>query len=192
MLNGGKTMTESIQQIASRIREVREDSGLTPAGIAAQLKISLETYLQYEAAERDIPISVLYEMARIFHVDLTELLTGTSPKLHNFCLVKRGEGVEVERYPGYKFESLAYNFVHKKVEPLLVTVEPEDRDQMSLVTHDGQEFNYVLEGTIKVILGGHEVEMNTGDSLYFDPAIPHGQIALNGTAKFLTIILHGQ
>lgn len=47
-----------------------------------------------------------------------------------------------------------------------------------------------MEGTIRVILGGHEIEMKRGDALYFDPAIPHGQIAVNDTAKFLTIILH--
>ncbi len=184
-------MTESIQQIAERIREVRENSGLTPQAVADELHLPLDIYDQYEAAESDIPISVLYEMARVFGVDLTELLTGSSPKLHSYCLVKKGEGIEIERYKGYKFQSLAFNFVHKKVEPLLVTIEPEENKKMSLVTHPGQEFNYCLEGKIKVILGGSEIEMVPGDSLYFDPNIPHGQIAANGQpAKFLTVILH--
>lgn len=184
-------MTESIQQIAERIREVRENSGLTPQEVANELHLPLQIYSQYETAEQDIPISVLYEMARVFQVDLTELLTGSSPKLHSYCLVKKGEGIEIERYKGYKFQSLAFNFVGKKVEPLLVTVEPEENKKVSLVTHPGQEFNYVLEGKIKVILGGNEIEMTSGDSLYFDPTIPHGQIAVNGQpAKFLTVILH--
>jgi transcriptional regulator with XRE-family HTH domain len=184
-------MTERIQQIAERIREVRENSGLTPQEVADELQIQVSVYSQYETAEADIPISVLYEMARIFNVDLTDLLTGSSPKLHSYCLVKKGEGIEIERYPGYKFESLAYNFINKKVEPLLVFIEPEENKKMSLVTHAGQEFNYCLEGKIKVILGGQEIQLNPGDSLYFDPAIPHGQMAANGqTAKFLTVILH--
>ncbi len=184
-------MTESIQQIAERIREVRENSGLTPQEVAEELHLPLPVYSQYETAELDIPISVLYEMARVFQVDLTELLTGNSPKLHSYCLVKEGEGIEIERYKGYKFQSLAYNFVNKKIEPLLVTVEPEENKKVSLVTHPGQEFNYCLEGKVKVILGGHEIEMNPGDSLYFDPNMPHGQIAVDGQpAKFLTVILH--
>lgn len=184
-------MTESIQQIAERIREVRENSGLTPQAVADKLQVPLSVYNQYESAESDIPISVLYEMARIFKVDLTDLLTGSSPKLHNFCLVKEGEGIEIERYKGYKFQSLAYNFVNKKIEPLLVLIEPEENKQMSLVTHNGQEFNYCLEGQIRVILGGQEIQLNPGDSLYFDPTIPHGQVAANGQpAKFLTVIVH--
>ena len=130
-------------------------------------------------------------MAKVFNIDLTELLTGNSPKLHNYCFVKNGEGVEIERYKGYNFQSLAFNFINKKIEPLLVTIEPEENKKMQLVTHPGQEFNYVIEGKIKVILGGQEIEMQQGDSLYFDPTIPHCQIAVDGNvAKFLTIILH--
>jgi Predicted transcription factor, homolog of eukaryotic MBF1 len=184
-------MSEIMNQIAQRIREVREDSGLSHEETAVKLDIPLETYMLYENAGQDIPISTLYEMARIFQVDLTELLTGKSPKLHNFCFVKAGDGVEIERYQGYKFQSLAFNFVHKKIEPLLVTIEPEENKKMSLVSHPGQEFNYVLEGKVRVILAGHEIEMSPGDSLYFDPTLPHGQMAVDGkNAKFLTVILH--
>ena len=184
-------MSDTLRQIAERIREIREDCGLSAEQAATKLAIPVNIYNHYENATTDIPISVLYEIAGLFHVDLTELLTGLSPKLHSYCLVKNGEGLEIERYKGYKFQSLAFNFIHKKIEPMLVTIEPEENKKTSLVTHPGQEFNYVLEGKIKVILGGHEVEMTPGDSLYFDPMIPHGQVALNNQpAKFLTVILH--
>jgi transcriptional regulator with XRE-family HTH domain len=184
-------MSEIVNQIAGRVREIRDDCGLTIEEAAKNLGIQLETYMQYENADQDIPISTLYEMARIFKVDLTELLTGKSPKLHSYCFIKANEGIEIERYKGYKFQSLAFNFVNKKIEPLLVTIEPEDNKKISLVTHPGQEFNYALEGKIKVILGGYEVEMSPGDSLYFDPTIPHGQVAVDGNvARFLTVILH--
>jgi transcriptional regulator with XRE-family HTH domain len=184
-------MTENLRQIAERIREIRENNDITQEEAAKQLGIPLEKYLQYETAGIDIPISVLYEMARIFQVELTEIITGVSPHLRSYCLVKNGEGVEVERFKGYRFQSLAYNFANKKIEPLLVTVEPEENKQMSLVTHPGQEFNHVLEGKIRVILGGKEIDLEQGDSLYFDPTIPHGQMAVDGkVAKFLTVILH--
>lgn len=184
-------MSENIIQIANRIRELREISDISCDELAKKLGISKDTYMQYENAETGVPISTLYEIAGIFGVQLTELLTGSSPRLQNYCLVKNGEAPYIERYKGYKFQSLAYNFRNKKIEPLLVTIEPEENKQMALVTHSGQEFNYVLEGRIKVILGGTEIEMSTGDSIYFDPTIPHGQTALDDKpGKFLTIILH--
>jgi transcriptional regulator with XRE-family HTH domain len=184
-------MSENIVQISDRIRELREISGLTGEDLARKLNISTETYNIYENAQAGIPISILYEIAGILGVELTELLTGSTPHLHNYCLVKKGEAPFIERYKGYKFQSLAFNFMNKKIEPLLVTIEPEENKKRTLVAHPGQEFNYVLEGRIKVILGGAEIIMQEGDSIYFDPTIPHGQAALDEKpGKFLTVILH--
>jgi quercetin dioxygenase-like cupin family protein len=81
--------------------------------------------------------------------------------------------------------------MNKKIEPLLVTIEPEENKKMALVSHPGQEFNFILEGQIKIILGGKEILLSEGDSIYFDPTIPHGQTAMDGKpGKFLTVILH--
>lgn len=182
---------ESTVQIASRVRELREISGFSSEELARRLNITLETYQQYEKAKTGIPISTLYEIAGIFGVELTELLTGSTPHLQNYCYVKNGEAPYIERFKGYQFQNLAYNFMNKKIEPLLVTIEPEENKKMELVTHPGQEFNYCLEGQIKVILGGTEIIMSPGDSIYFDPMIPHGQAAVDSSpGKFLTVILH--
>lgn len=184
-------MSENIVQISDRIRELREISCFTAEDLAQKLNISTETYNIYENAQAGIPISTLYEIAGILGVELTELLTGSTPHLHNYCLVKKGEAPFIERYKGYKFQSLAFNFMNKKIEPLLVTIEPEENKKMALVAHPGQEFNYVLEGRIKIILGGAEIIMQEGDSIYFDPSIPHGQAAMDEKpGKFLTVILH--
>lgn len=184
-------MSESIKQIADRIREIREISELTADSLAQKLNIPAATYLKYENAEDGVPISTLYEIAGTLGVELTELLTGSTPHLHSYCYVKNGEAAYTERYKGYQFQSLAYNFMNKKIEPLLVTIDPEENKKMALVSHQGQEFNFVLEGRIKIILGGTEIIMSPGDSIYFDPTIPHGQTAVdNKTGKFLTVILH--
>lgn len=184
-------MSETIKQIADRIRELREISGLTADTLAQRLNLTPDEYSRYENAEEGVPISTLYQIAGILDVELTELLTGSTPRLQNYCIVKNGEAPYIERYEGYRFQSLAYSFKNKKVEPLLVTIDPEENKKMKLVTHPGQEFNYVLEGSIKVILGGKEIILGPGDSLYFDPTIPHGQTAADGKpGKFLTVILN--
>ena len=54
----------------------------------------------------------------------------------------------------------------------------------------GQEFNYVLEGTLKVILNGYEVILSEGDALFFDSSMEHGMKAMGGrTARFLAVIV---
>jgi quercetin dioxygenase-like cupin family protein len=57
-------------------------------------------------------------------------------------------------------------------------------------SHPGQEFNYMLEGQLKIIIGDNEVILNPGDSVYFDSALPHGMQAMNGrVARFVAVVL---
>ena len=180
-------MTEEIRQIASRIRELREISGCAVSELSGELGVDKETYESYESGQTDIPISALYHISQKFGVDLTEILTGSTPRLDTYCLVRRGKGADVERFPGYNFKSLASKFKNKIMEPLLVTIEPGEEPE--LITHPGQEFNIVLEGQVELVFGGKKLVLSEGDSVYFNPIYPHGQRALGGKkAIFLTVI----
>lgn len=183
-------MEETIKEIAERIKGLRDIMGISMDDMAKTLKISTELYREYESGNVDIPASVLYILAQCFHIELTALLTGEDPHLHSYALTRNGKGISVERRKDYKYQNLALNFIHKKAEPFMVTVEPEPEDApVHLNNHPGQEFDYVLEGTLKIVLGQHELILNEGDSLFYDSTIDHGMKALNGkTAKFLAMI----
>ena len=178
-------------EVALRMKELRESCDTTQEELAEKLSVSLECYQGYEDGSVDIPISILYKVVNIFDVDLTELLTGNSPKLDTYCVVRSGQGVSVDRYPGYKYKSVGFNFLHRKMEPLIVDIdfEEDSNPDKVLITHSGQEYNYVIEGTMKLTLGTKEVILSRGDSCYFDAMIPHGQNAVGEAARFLTVIL---
>ena len=184
-------MEEQLKQIAERVKGLRDIFGISDADLAKELNIPLEVYQEYENGVSDIPVGVLYRIAQRFNIELSALLTGEEPRLHTYSLTRNGRGVSVERRKEYKYQNLAYNFVNKKAEPFLVIVEPEPEDTpFHLNNHPGQEFNYLLEGAMKVKLGENEVILNEGDSIYYDSNINHGMKALNGKpAKFLAIIL---
>ncbi|HBR34423.1 MAG TPA: transcriptional regulator [Firmicutes bacterium] len=184
-------MGEEIRQLAARIREIREIEGITLEALAEELNITVDLYQRYEAGTDDIPVGVLYKIAQRFNLELSALITGEEPRLRSYSLTRKGRGVSVQRRKAYKYQSLAYNFIHKKAEPFLVTVEPHaEEGEIKLNNHPGQEFNYLLSGTIKFLLNGYEVTLNPGDSIYFDSGIDHGMIALNGEpAQFLAVIL---
>mgnify|MGYP000850963537 FL=1 len=182
-------MSDQVRMIAQRMRELREISGYSVEEVASMLKISVDEYMGYESGEHDIPIGFLNEFADKFNVDLTELLTGNSPKLHRYALVRNGKGISVERRAPYQYHSLAYNFINKKADPFLVTVLPGNNSSVSMSSHPGQEFNYVLEGSLMIVIEGKELILNKGDSLYFDATLPHGMKALDKEkAQFLAII----
>ncbi len=184
-------MSEHLKQVAMRIRELREIAGIAPEKLARDIKVKPEEYRRFESGKVDIPVSVLYEVAQKFNVELTVLLTGEEPRLHRYSLVRNGKGVSVNRRKEYKYQDLAFNFVHKKAEAFLVSVDPKPaRTAVHYYAHPGQEFNYVIKGTLKVLLDGHEVMLSEGDSLYFDSGIKHAMRAVGQKpAKFLAVIL---
>ena len=183
-------MEEQIKQIADRIRGMRDIFNLSIAEVARVLTISEQAYQEYESGTVDIPVGVLTKLAHRYNIELSSLITGEEPRLRTYELTRKGKGISVERRKDYDYQSLAYNFIHKKAEPFLVTVgsEPEETP-VHFNSHPGQEFNFVMEGTLKVVLGKNEVILNEGDSLYYDSNVSHGMKALNGKlARFLAII----
>lgn len=184
-------MQEKIKEIASRIKELREISDISADEMAGRLNIDTGTYQIYEAGEADIPASILYGISSELKVDMSVLLKGEDPRMHVFTVTRKDKGISVERRKEYRYQSLAANFVHKKAEPFVVKVEPKpEGTKISMNSHPGQEFDFVLEGTLKVVIHNNEIVLEEGDSIFFDSNYPHGMAAVGGkSAKFLAIIM---
>ena len=180
-------MNKTMTMIDRRVRELREILGLTKHEVADKAGIPYEEYLAYDSGEKDLPVSAMYAIAAALGVDPTELLTGESPKMSKYTVVRAGQGTRVERYSDYTFSSLATNYIRREMEPMLVDLKLQDAPPQ-IVIHKGQEFNYVLAGTVKVYVGERTFELEAGDSIYFDATLPHGQAAVTETARFLTVI----
>ncbi len=160
-------MKEKMKEIGLRIKELRELSDISIQDMANYLEISLETYQEYEDGQKDIPASILFEIAQKMQVDMGLLLTGEETRMHIFSVTRKGKGVEVGRRKQYQYENLAEKFIHKKAEPFIVTVEPKsDGNKPSTNTHPGQEFNYILEGTLKIYIHDNEIILHEGDSIF--------------------------
>ena len=81
-----------IQEMAGRIRELREISGFTPAEMAGKTGVSIEEYLLCEAGGSNLTFAFLYRCALAFGVDVTDLIEGQSPKLRSYTLTRAGKG----------------------------------------------------------------------------------------------------
>jgi transcriptional regulator with XRE-family HTH domain len=183
-------MQQKIQEIASRIRELRELSGISVEHMAEVLHLPVLTYQRLENGSEDIPVGLLFQIAAELKVDLALLLTGEKPRLQIFTVTRQGKGISVERRKQYTYQSLAANFMNKKIEPFLVTVEPNPgTGKPQKNRHPGQEFNYVLEGRLRIFIHDHDIVLEPGDSIFFDSDSEHAMEALDGrSARFLAII----
>lgn len=180
-------MNQSILEISKRLKELRTFSDFSTSEMAKKLDISEAEYIAYERAEKEISINLIYKFAALLQAEPTYILSGDVPTNEVASVVYDGKGVSVKRYEGYSFTSLANDFKNKTMNPMLVTIAPTDSPE--LVRHGGQEFNYVLEGMLRVIVGEKDYYLRQGDSIYFDPSNLHAQLAMDGNvAKFLTII----
>ena len=108
----------------------------------------------------------------------------------SYCLTKKDKGLSVDRRSDYKYQALAAGFQNRKADPFIVTITPEETRQIHFNAHPGHEFEYMIEGSMKLVVDGKEMTLEEGDSVYFDATKQHGMQALNNQkAKFLAIII---
>ncbi|MDR1541856.1 MAG: cupin domain-containing protein [Clostridiales bacterium] len=182
-------MTEQLKDIGSRLRALREIMEFTPSALAEKMGITEEEYTKYEEGEVDFSFSFLYTAANILGVDVLDLMSGESPKLSSFTIVRAGDGYDISRRKAYNYKHLAYTFRNKKAEPFLVSVEPNSEELVKLHSHEGQEFDYMLTGSMLFYLNDMVTTLNPGDSVYYDSSAPHAMKAAEGTARFLAVVI---
>ena len=185
-----------IAEVAARIREMRTIMGMDAAEVAGLAQVSPEQYLAYESGTEDLPFSFIYSCARIFNMELTELLEGNNARLSSFTITRRGKGQLTTREKGIEISNMAPLFRKKVAEPYWVTYEyDEDLQGKPIHTsvHNGQEFDLVISGCLKVKIGDHVTTLGEGDSIYYDSSTPHGMIATGGAdCTFCAVILPGE
>ena len=182
-------MNAQIQQIAERLRGLRDSLELSVNQAAEKCNVSPDDYANFESGNFDIPMSFLCAVAETFGVETTAIISGVDPHAESFFVSRKGTAMKVERFKAYQYFSLASGFRNATAKPFEVVVEPNDL-AIRQNTHSGQEFNYVIEGTLQIHIAGNDLVLEEGDSIYFDASKPHGMKALGGKkAKFLAIII---
>jgi len=187
-------MDTSIKEIAERIKGLRELSELSQQELAEQTNIPLETYIAYESGTLDFSFTALNNISEKLGIDLIELLTGENPHLSRYGIVRKGKGLNIKRCEGLIYEHLCYNFKNKLAECFHVTVpyiESQQNMPISLSAHEGQEFDYVLSGSLKIQLDNHTEILYEGDSIYYNSSRPHGVAAAgNKDCIILAVTIH--
>ena len=180
-------MDEQLKQIGERLQGLREVLDIPVEEMAETIGIDVEKYKKIEQGEVDITISNLMKIARKYGISTEELIFAETPHMKSYFVVRKGQGVSIERTKAYKYQSLVSGFVNHKADVFIVTVEPKPGARTIYKnTHPGQEFNLVLEGTMELYIDGKTMTLSEGDSIYFDSTKPHGMLAIGDKAvKFL-------
>src|SRR5512142_2183611 len=106
-------MQQPFTEIAKRMKELREIAGISREAFAKELKVEPDRYLAYEEGAEDIPVGVLLAAAGRHDVDVISLISGEEPLLKEYCIVRKGRGLDGERRKECRYRDLAYNFARR-------------------------------------------------------------------------------
>jgi len=192
-MNNTNDIQQKLFEVAERIRELREIENLTEPEMASMTGVSLEEYIACENGTYNLSFAFLYSCAVALGVDVTDLLEGTSPRLRSCIVTRAGRGQHVQHAHGMDYYSLAHAFSGRRTEPLYVIAGYDETLQnipVETTTHEGQECDIVISGTLKVRVGEQIEILQAGDSIYYDSSTPHGMIATGGgNAEFYAIVI---
>ncbi len=170
-------------RIGSKIRDLRRQAGFILENLSQQTGLSKSLLSQIEKGVICPPIATLLKISKALNVNISFFIRDNEPE-ESIMLVKKEESRAIDsRYfgreeGGYYYEALAFKKAEKHMEPFLVEFKRIKVDKLSYLSHGGEEFLHVLEGTIEFRTEKKCLTLDPGDSLYFESSVPHAYRAL--------------
>jgi mannose-6-phosphate isomerase-like protein (cupin superfamily) len=168
---------------------MREAQEMTPAQVAELTGLEAG-YIEAVEEGKEVPsIGAVVKISRALGSRMGQLFHGCRPKPDIFSVVPAGDGKSVDRVSttvqrtgqGYTYQSLlAAEIRGQGMEPFLVTFDPAAASTVQPMVHEGEEFLFVLAGTLELLYDGETYTLKKGDSLYIDSSHPH---AIRGIGK---------
>lgn len=163
--------------VGERVKRAREDKGLSLLDMSRRTGLDETLLSEIEEGQSAPPLGTIIKLAKALEMKMGYFISGD--ELRPFTIVRRGDRRVVSRYDskrdkhyGYGYESLAPYKKNRHMEPFLVTLQPSTTEE-ERSTHDGQEFIFVLSGSMEVRLGEEIHVLEPGDAIYYDSTVPH-------------------
>lgn len=185
------TKLKSNIQLSKKIRELRRSYGWTLEELGAATGLAVSTLSKIENDRMSPTFDVVQKLAHGFEVDIAELFASPSETRAGSrrSIIRNGEGRLLDAGV-YRHQLLAAELTNKRILPFLTTITARSLDEYKdWGSHDGEEFLYVLEGSVIFYTEHYEpVELNKGDGIYIDSAMRHACITISkDDAKVLWI-----
>ncbi|MGW4894812.1 helix-turn-helix domain-containing protein [Kitasatospora sp. NPDC004240] len=153
-----------LDEVAPRLRRLRAERGITLAALSEETGISKSTLSRLESGQRRPSLELLLPLAGAYRVPLDDLVGAPEVgdprvRLKPHALPNGQTIVPLTRTPG---PLQAYKMII-----------PDRGSEPDLRTHEGYEWLYVLDGRLRLVLGGHDLVLGPGEAAEFDTRVPH-------------------
>jgi transcriptional regulator with XRE-family HTH domain len=161
---------QEIPGVGGRIREIREEQGISQRSLAKHSGLSANAISRIERGESSPTVSSLHRLATALSVPITEFFQAhaEAPTIvvrRNRRRRSRGEGILIE--------SLGVGLPAQQLEPFLMTLAPGASGGEEPIVHSGEEFAFCVEGEVEYLVGEEWHRLEYGDSILFRASQPH-------------------
>jgi mannose-6-phosphate isomerase-like protein (cupin superfamily) len=170
--------TES--DLGTRVREIRKTRKWTLKEVADRTGLAISTISKMERGEISLTYDRFMRLAQGFGLDVGELFDASAEGFsHGTVSVTRAGDAPVHRSATYDYDMLASDVTGKHMVPMIGRIKAHSFGAFEdFIFHPGEEFIYVIEGTLAVHLKWRDpITLTKGDSIYFDSGLGHAYVS---------------
>lgn len=172
--------------IGQKIKELRTRNKMTLKEVSQRTNLSIGFLSQMERGLTDIATDSLASIAETLGVELSYFFTG--PRRHRRYILRSYEQEVFQVETRFIHYHLTNQMDEKVLLPRIIELLPINSDEdITAYPHEGEEFVYVLEGILTLILGNEQQELFPGDSAHYKSTIPHNWA--NYTTKMARLLV---
>lgn len=181
----GEKITALCAEKNIAIDELAERSGLT----ASQIELIV-------TSDKIPSLSPLIKIARALGVRLGTFLDDSAelgPVVHRLAEMQKPATFSSQLSSANShldFFSLAASKTCRHMEPFLINIKPSSTHEPILSSHEGEEFIFVIHGSVKIIYGKETYFLHRGDSIYYDSIVDHLVSTLNGESAQIVAVVY--
>jgi transcriptional regulator with XRE-family HTH domain len=183
-------------QLSHELVRLRERRGWTRAQVATACGLSEHRLEEYEDGLALPAVGELMNLARLFDVSLNHFFL-PAPPVGRVEVVRASERWKVEPPTdsaaalNYSYEALSYRLTDKVMSPFHIEIPPSESREVEPLPHEGEEFLFILEGSVETTIGQDTYRLSAGDAIYFDSRLQHSIRALGAVpARMLACLVN--
>ncbi|MEW6266073.1 MAG: XRE family transcriptional regulator [Thermodesulfobacteriota bacterium] len=181
------------QQIAQKIRKIRESKGLTQEALGKKIGVSKALLSKIENNQSSPPIATLAKIAQGLGVSISLFFIDDGLKPKDYTVIRKEERKQIVR-PGSKIGFTYFSLSGLRnshlLDAFIIRYPKVEKEPKVLFDHEGEELVFALRGEVEFVYGDERIRLKPGDAVHFDSSQPHrAQNALDEESECLVVVV---
>jgi len=179
-----KKRTARLTPVGKKIKKARTGKKMSYESLANETGFSVDFIKKVEAGKITPPVGSLLQISRALEIDSEDLLKEDEDRIQDRIKAY------TNRTDSYAYTTLTPGAENKHLKAFRVKIDAMKDHEGVSYNHAGEEFVYVLEGSIEVVVGEHVNKLGPGGSLHFNSGVQHHLKNIGQTDAELIVVIY--